>query len=349
MNQLRQAAVRERRAPLVWWTFIALLMGGGLYLLLRPTSPFLAGLLVFFLAGAWAAPVLALVSLTAPRRATKPPPASGQGSFAEWNHQARLLGRVLLYYGDIPELPPTVQDRLRQARDDLRDTLRSHPLRDDLERVCGRIRRGALATVKDWLWQEFGPRIQDMMRETEQRISTTTDENERLRLLQAAVENAAACMSRAAMPRMLERERLACAHDCAWLATSAVNIHHTPLAAIELAAKGVIGWSDFSEPWQPVCSICGEVADLPPAPAADEAPLAAPLPGDAASPAAIAPAVATDAPPVVIRNGKRYRRVRVRRKLSRRRHHPGGPSVRNILFSFGQWLRYSLRAWFLYR
>lgn len=348
MNQLRQAAARERRAPIVWWTVMALLMGGGLYLLLRPYSPFFAGLLMILLAGAWAAPVLALVSLAAPRRATKPPPAPGQGSFAEWKHQTRLLGRVLLYYGDIPELPPEVQNLLRQAREDLRDTLRAHPLRDDLERVCGRIRNGALATVKDWLWQEFGPRIQDVVRETEQRRSEATDENERLLLLQKAVEKAAACMSRAAMPRMLERERLACAHDCAWLAATAVDHHHEPLAAIELAAKFVIGWSDFSEPWRPVCDSCGVVTDLPRAPVAAESPPAAAASREAEAPAAVAAAAASDTP-IVIRNGKRYRRVRVRRKITLRQHRSGGPSVLDILFSFGQWVRYSVRSWLLYR
>ena len=49
MNQLRQAAARERRVPMFWWTGMALLMGGGLYLLLRPHSPFFAGLLAFLL------------------------------------------------------------------------------------------------------------------------------------------------------------------------------------------------------------------------------------------------------------------------------------------------------------
>ena len=116
MNQLRQAAARERRVPMFWWTGMALLMGGGLYLLLRPHSPFFAGLLAFLLAGAWVAPVLALVSLMAPRRATKPPPAPGQGSFADWKQQTHLLGRVLRYYADIPELAAEVRNLLHEAR-----------------------------------------------------------------------------------------------------------------------------------------------------------------------------------------------------------------------------------------
>ena len=39
--------------------------------------------------------------------------------------------------------------------------------------------------------------------------------------LQAAVEKSAAMMTRNCMPRMLERERLACAMNCAWLAVQA--------------------------------------------------------------------------------------------------------------------------------
>lgn len=347
MNQLRQAAARERRVPMFWWTGMALLMGGGLYLLLRPHSPFFAGLLAFLLAGAWAAPVLALVSLMAPRRATKPPPAPGQGSFADWKKQTHLLGRVLLYYADIPELAPELKNLLHEAREDLRDTLRAHPLHDDLERVCGRIRSKALPAVKDWLWQEFEPLIQAIVHETEQQMATCSDENERLLLLQRAVEKAAACMSRASMPRMLERERLACAHDCAWWAASTVDYHHEPLTAVELAAKFVIMWSDFSEPWRPVCAICGVVADLPGAIAtAKLQPTLA-----AADKPELATAVdpATTGATVVVRNGKRYRRVRVRHKKSHRRRRTDGPSVFDILLSFGQWVRYSVRSWLMFR
>ena len=39
-------------------------------------------------------------------------------------------------------------------------------------------------------------------------------------------------------------------------------------------------------------------------------------------------------------------RVRVRK---RRRHRYRGPSILDILLSFGQWLRYSIRSWMLYR
>ena len=53
---------------------------------------------------------------------------------------------------------------------------------------------------------------------------------------------------------------------------------------------------------------------------------------------------------IVIRNGKRYRRVRVRSRSSRRHHRRHlGPSVFDNLLSFGQWVRYSVRSWLLTR
>lgn len=349
MNQLRKAATRERRVPMFWWCGMALVMGGALYILIRPHSPTAATLTVILLAGAWAAPVLALVSLMAPRRALSPPPGPGQGGYAAWKRQVRLLGRVLLYYGDIPELPPDIRGLLRRAREDLHDTLRAHPLRDDLERVCGRIRTETLPAVKAWLWAEFGPRIRESAREAERHMEACADDNERLRLMQEAVENAAAQMTRYVMPRMLERERLACAHDCTWLAATAVAREGRRISPMELAAMFVVVWSDFSEPWQPAEVIRrvfrrelggagGETA------AAENA-----APGSEAAETAAASAGPAD-DGIVIRNGKRYRRVRVRRRSSRRHHRRHlGPSALDILLSFGQWVRYSVRSWLLTR
>ena len=51
----------------------------------------------------------------------------------------------------------------------------------------------------------------------------------------------------------------------------------------------------------------------------------------------------------MIRNGKRYRRVRVRHKHRRHSHRSRGPSPVDVFLSFGQWLRYSVRAWMLFR
>ncbi len=336
MRRLRQAAARERRAPIYWWLATMLATGGGLVWSVHVVSRPAAFLLAVVLAAAWVAPLAALQSLAVPRRAKVPPPAPGAGAFGDWMKQARLLGRLLLYYGDNPDLPADVRQTLRAAREDLRDTLKAHPLRDDLERVCGRIRGGAVAQVKAWLWRQYGPRIGEIAAEYAQAAAGGIDEDARLLALQDAVANSAARMTHCCMPRMLERERLACAVDCAWLAMVAVLEHHDGASPVELAAAFVILWSDFSEPWNPAQAIRRAFALL-----------ASPGPAPAASapPPTSAPAEGT----LVVRNGKRYRRVRVRRQRRHASRRDRGPGIGDILLSFGQWVRYSIRAWMLYR
>ena len=103
MQQLRQAAARERRAPIYWWLLLMVATGGALVWAVYGRSPSGALFLSILLATAWAAPLVALHSLAAPPRAKKPAPAPGTGSFADWLAQARMLGRVLLYYQDNPD------------------------------------------------------------------------------------------------------------------------------------------------------------------------------------------------------------------------------------------------------
>lgn len=331
MNQLRQAAARERQMPILWWFLIMLLAGGALVALVFRHSPAAAVLMALLLAAVWLAPLVALASLAAPRRAKKPAPEPGTGTFNEWLRQARQLGRVLLYYGDNPQLSPEIRQALHAARADLRDTLRAHPLRDDLERVCRRVREGAIAAVKDWFAWEYRADIRELANAYEQEVAAGMEENKRLLALQEAVEKAAAMMSRNCMPRMLERQRLACARDCAWLAVQAAVVHAGRVAPVDLAEMLVIEWSDFSEPWQPASALRRALARLA-LKAAAPVPPPPPPEGD-----------------VVVRDGKRYRRVRVRRKHRRLHSRYRGPSVWDILVSFGQWVRYSARSWLLYR
>ncbi len=344
MNQLRQAAARERRAPIFWWLVLMGTTGGALVWMVYDHSRLAAVFLAVLLAAAWVAPLVALQSLAAPRRAKFLPPAPGGGTFGEWMKQAHLLGRMLLYYGDNPEIPSDVRQSLQHARVDLRDTLKAHPLRDDLERVCGRIRSGAVRKMKEWLWHEYGPQVREIEREYEQMASDGCDEDSRMQALQAAVENSAALMARCGMPRMLERERLLCAVDCAWLAAIAATRHGDRLSPIELAAMLVIIWSDYSEPWLPARAIHQVLDYRQLAPASESSPAVA-----KAIPAPVPQANASDETGgrTVIRNGKKYRRVRVKRKRHIRRYR--GPTIMDIFISFGQWVRYSLRAWTLYR
>jgi hypothetical protein len=328
MNHLRNSAARERRAPILWWLLVMAATGGGLVAMVHDHSRPGAILLGILLAGAWAAPLVALSSMAAPRRAKHLSPAPGEGTYDEWMKQARLLGRVLIYYDENPDLPPELRRSLHAARVDLHDTFRAHPLQDDLERVCGRIREGALKQIKDWFGREYRRDIRELANEYEQAATADMDPNLRLLALQSAVEKAAAMMSRNCMPRMLERERLACATDCSWLAVQAAVEGSGHVSPVDLAEMLVIEWSDFSEPWQPAHALRNALARM------EKESSAAP------------PAAENVAP-------RKLRRVRVRVRMGRkhrpRRHRNRGPSMVDVLRSFGQWLRYSVRAWMLYR
>ena len=80
MHQLRQAAARERRVPIYWWLMLLVATGGTLIVLVYGYSRPMALYLAVLLAMAWAVPLIALMSLAAPRRAKKPAPASGEGT-----------------------------------------------------------------------------------------------------------------------------------------------------------------------------------------------------------------------------------------------------------------------------
>lgn len=331
MQQLRQAAARERRFPIFWWLFLMVLTGGMFVAAVYDTAPHAAWLIAVLLAAAWVAPLVALQSLIPPRRAATLAPASGTGSYREWLRQARQLGRLLLYYEENREAEPELRDALRAARADLNDTLKAHPLRDDLERVCDRIRSGAVPAMKAWLWRDNAERIREIVREYEREVAERPDEDDRLIALQTAVENAAADMTRHCLPRMLERERLLCARDCAWLASQAASGHGGRFSPIELAAALVIEWGDFSEPWQPARMLRRAVARLE----------------QTGRAAAAASGPAPEVP--VAANGQRLRRVRVRVRRKRRHRRHRGHSLVDILLSFGQWVRYSFRAFMFYR
>jgi hypothetical protein len=332
MNRLRQAAARERRAPTFWWLLLMMATGGALVAMVHDHSRQGAILVAILLAASWVAPLVAFLSLMMPRRAKKAAPAPGEGTYDEWMKQARLIGRVLLYYEENHGISPELRRTIHAAREDLRDTFKAHPLRDDLERVCQRIRAGALRETKDWFAREYRRDIRELANEYEQAAAAGMDPDQQLLALQGAVSNAAALMSRNCMPRMLERERLACAVDCAWLAVQAAVMKGGTVSPVDLAEMLVIEWSDFSEPWQPARALqlaldrLARPDESEPVPAPDE------TPGN-----------------VVIRNGKRYRRVRVRHKHRRHARRSRGPSLVDVFLSFGQWLRYSIRAWMLYR
>lgn len=347
MRALRKAAERERQVPLLWFALLLVLTGSSLVYLIYHQSPWAALLVGGLVLVGGLAPWAALHSLRPPRRPTKAPPPPGQGSFSDWLEQVHALGRLLLYYEDNPDLPAEIQAALRRGREDLRDTLRAHPLRDDLERLCQRLRSGPIEEVKSWFARTYHPDLRVIANEYEQAASRQLDENDRLQRLQDAVEKAADLMTHRCMPRMLENERLHCAQQCAWLAVQAAAVHLGRVSPVELSEMLVIEWCDFSMPWQPAAALQEAWRRLQVLTAVE---LVQPADPPAGSPA---PALAApDASPasaegeIVIRNGRRYRRVRVRRR--RRRNHSHNPSLVDLVLTFGQWLRYSVRAWWLY-
>ncbi len=164
MKQLLDAAARERRAPIFWWLFLMVLTGGMFVAAIYDQAPHAAWLVGLLLAAAWVAPIVALHSLIPPRRSPDPIPAPGQGSYDEWKKQARLIGRTLIYYEENRQMPLELRRELHIAHHDLLDMLRSHPLRDDLERVCHRLWEGAIRKVKNWFWLNYSRSIRDVMR-----------------------------------------------------------------------------------------------------------------------------------------------------------------------------------------
>ena len=382
MKQLRRAEARERRAPVFWWFALALAMGVALVWLAHGRMPHGGALLAVLLAGAWAAPLAAFASLAAPRRARGPAPAPGEGTYDQWMGQARLIGRMLLYWDDGADLPKSLRETLRAAREDLRDTLGAHPLRDDLERVCGRIREGAIQDLKRYFWREYRSRVRELREKYELYLAVGMGDDERLAALKTAVENAAAVMIRRCMPRMLERERLECALECAWLAAQGAAEKPGLHSPIDLAGALVVEWCDFSEPWLPARMLERARARLDRTVGMERAPIPAGLVGTVPDPAVPlgAPAAAADEraeypealdphpeampwppgpPPAAPKietapadgDGHRPQRVRVRVRRSHRRHsrHYRGPSLADIVLSFAQWVRYSVRSWILYR
>jgi len=355
MKYLRNAAKRERRAPILWWFLMILTMGTMLCILIWPHSHDFSIFLAFLLAGTWFAPVMAFYSLSAPRRAKSPSPEPGKGSYSQWIKQARLLGRLLLYYDENKELSPETHKAIRAASQDLRDTLKAHPLSDDLERVCGRIRSSALQKAKEDFWQTTRPRVEELIHAMEEEIATSVDRDEVPVIRHRAMEDVAALMARHCMPRLLERERLACAVECSWLGTVAVYAVDGMSSPIQVAARLVIEWSDFSEPWRPAkmlrhvlkqMSLSVPMVTEPDKMWISALELGEPVEAD--SPAALEAEPVTVAVPIETPDAAPKRR-RVRVRVRRSRHQKRGLSILDILFSFGQWIRYAIRSWMLYR
>ena len=350
MNVLKRAAAREQLLPFIWWMGIAMAMW--LLLLVLMFHHSMAGFVVIAIAGplGWAVPLVLTRALSAPQRAKVPAPLPGHGRYRDWVRQVSLLGRVLMYHEDNPDLPRDLRHRLHATREDMGGLLRAHSPLEDLVQLCEDVRQGILPELKQTFWGHFRSRVRDLRVQYERELAGGMEPDCQLACLQEAVEGAAALATRYCIPRMLERERLYCAHACAWLAAHGSRGVHADLSPIDLAAALVVEWCDFSEPWLPAIVLQRAVTRLKESAQADAAELAQ---------AAAAAAAATSAPPeecpgapAAALPAKRVKvRVRVKRRSGHRRHcrHYRGPGMWDIMLSFIQWLRYSVRSWLLYR
>lgn len=361
-SEQRLAARRERLAFTGWWAALSFVCGAGLagFIWLRsPTAGLFASIVLF---GAWLGPVLAWASLRAPRRNEAPWPEPGSG-YAPWRRQANAIGRMILYHQGDPALPLNVQRELREAHRELRSVLRAHPSGDDLERECTRLRNGPVGLARKTAWLYVWPQVKDL--EARWRESAATHAGaDRQHLLHELVGAASVAATEGVLPRLLARERWECVELCTDYALQLAAAPGRPLVSpIALAAALAIDWGDFSVPLDPETTRT-DLADfftqggvtLPvnpvieiPEPAA--IPVPEPPPAPRAEPAAETPVPEPPSSP------KRYRRVRVKVRHEHHRHRSlpnrlfGEPlaSVRRAFCSFAQWLRYSFRAWWMYR
>jgi hypothetical protein len=352
-TEQRRAATRERLAFAGWWAALALVCGAGLVAFVWARWPTVGLFSAVVLAGAWLGPVLAWASLRAPHRNDAPWPAPGAG-YDAWRRQANALGRMLLYHQDDPALPKNVRQELREAHRGLRSVLRAHPLADDLERECARLRDGPIRLMKKTAWLSVWPTVKDLEREWFDSSSSHTGAA-RQHLLHELVGAAAAAATEGVLPRLLARERWECVELCTDYSLQLAAAPGRPLVSpIALSAALSIEWSDFSIPFDPEAARATLVAFLADA-GVPVPPAVAPSVASAPAPAAPSPPAAEPAPAPA--PAKHYRRVRVRvrhehhhhRSLLRRLVGPPLDSVRRGFGSFFQWLRYWFRAWWLYR
>ncbi len=350
-TEQRRAATRERLAFAGCWAGLALACGAGLVAFVWARWPTLGLFAAVTLGGAWLGPILAWASLRAPRRNETPWPAPGAGADA-WRRQANALGRMLLYHQDDPAIPKNVRRELVQAHRELRGVLRTKPSAEDLERECIRLRDGPVRLAKRTAWLAVWPSVKDLEGVWRESVSTHAGAA-RQHLLHELVGSAAAAASEGVLPRLLARERWECVELATDYALQLAAAPGRPLVSpIALAAVLAIEWSDFAIPFDPEPPRTRLAAFLAAeAPACTVAPAAPPV---AVPPPAVEVTPPAEAPPPPL---KRYRRVRVRVRHERHHHRSllrrlfGNPleSVRRGCFSFAQWLRYALRAWWLYR
>ena len=368
-------AAREQCGVLLWWTALWLVQAAVLLALVHARWPQYAVPAAILQLAALLAPLAARWSLLPPRRAKRPPP-SGNAPYADWIVPVRMLGRFLLYQEHNPNLSPGTLDSLRAAGADLHETLRHHPLSDDLERAHDKIRSGPLLLWKADCWTRCRPEADALAARFAALPPGALDPYlSRFNALWSVARLAI----RHCMPDLLEQETYKAQNATVHLALLLRQLGvlpHVPLH--RLAVLCAIEWSDFSLPWIPsdvvariqALPFLGEATDaavpappppepLPPPPPADIPP-PPPTPPPPAAPTPAPGATINGIPPREGRSRRHHRHssfrsadaIPPRHRRHRSRLTPDAREIhriRNIFLTFAQRIRYTLRAWFLYR
>lgn len=365
-------AAREQCGALLWWAALWLVQAAVLLALVHARWPQHAAFAAILQLAALLAPLAARWSLLPPRRAKRPPPP-GNAPYADWIVPVRMVGRFLLYQEHNPNLSPETLSSIRAAGADLRETLRHHPLSDDLERAHDKIRSGPLLLWKTDCWTRCLPEADALAARFAALSPGTLDPYfSRFNALWAVARLAI----HHCMPDLLEQETYKAQNATVHLALLARQLGvlpHVPLH--RLAVLCAIEWCDFSLPWVP-SDVIARIQALPfPDEATDASTPAPPLPDPPPPPPVEIPPPPTPSPadtppaPDATINGIPPREGRHHRHHRHSRSRPADPipprhhrhrsrltpdtreirHIRNIFLTFAQRIRYTLRAWFLYR
>lgn len=247
MEMLKRAARREGWAPGAWWGAMAAVGGAAAVWLLWGRHPVAAKVLTGLWVGGLAAPLAAVASLRT-KRPRQPPPKAGEGTWQEWRTLCDGVGRTVMWgLGSCPD--PDIRKRLETARKDLGDTLGAHPLRGDLERVCVRVAKLAVAPMQTWFWQQWLSGSAAELRREAERLSAEADGTERrLEIWEGAMEDGAAKAMRCLYPGMPAQEQEEGAKACVLAAWQGAK-PGDPL--VELAMALGLEWGALTRPWQP--------------------------------------------------------------------------------------------------
>lgn len=331
---LYREAERERWAPGIWWLGVAVIEGIVLTWLL--STSVVEGAVVFAvcLTIILLAPIWSLFSSAGPKRVKELP--APDASYDEWYAYAKLFGKLLLFFESNPNLDAEMRKNLKSAHADLRDTLRAHPLRDDLIRVVNRIQNGPLTILWWYLWKANRDMIRTLSLDYEAANQNTADMQRSLGLFRKTTMAVASNMTQYCLPQLLARERLKCASECMRVALI-MSPRYPNVSPIVITGLLVLEWINFSIPWDQK-AVEKRVGDKIHDPNTQVEELSA---------EEAAPSAPADKDEIPLHRHSGHRKRRRRRSRHSKRHWKNWVPVRAAR-TFGNRVHYRLKAWWLY-